>query len=96
MLGVQALRTDNSLPLEQPGTAKMVSLDLLLGANSTPATPREPQDAQLPVGAVAASAWSARSLGPQVFHGRCLHLLGYGGLRQCCCVLHPRCHVIAS
>ncbi|KAI3436836.1 hypothetical protein D9Q98_006246 [Chlorella vulgaris] len=27
---------------EQPGSAKMVSLDLLLGSNSTPATPRDP------------------------------------------------------
>ena len=35
-----ALRADSSLP-EQPGSAKMVSLDLLLGANSTPATPRD-------------------------------------------------------
>ena len=37
------LRADSSLP-EQPGSAKMVSLDLLLGAgaaNSTPATPRD-------------------------------------------------------
>ena len=44
---MQALRVDNGLP-EQPGSAKMVSLDLLLGSNSTPATPRDPDLMLLP------------------------------------------------
>jgi hypothetical protein len=41
-------RADSLLPSDQPGSAKMVSLDLLMGANSTPLTPRDP-DLQLPV-----------------------------------------------
>lgn len=50
------LRVDSALP-EQPGSAKMVSLDLLLGS-STPATPRDP-DLQLPVRTPAAASPAA-------------------------------------
>ena len=58
------LRADSTLP-EQPGSAKMVSLDLLLGAgaaNSTPATPRDP-DTLLQVRRLAHAATAAALAG---------------------------------